>query len=252
MADESPESLQRDFFARQPLAESAFDVFDALPEVYCCIKDRHSRFVRVNSVFLDVKGIANEMEAIGLTDRDFHPPALAEAYIAEDSRVMSEGRPLRNRVWLMMHRGHEPHWYVSAKNPLRNTAGDVVGLINAMYRIEASDGLTGVYEELAPAVRHIEANYASSLTTASLAEMAGISPTHFNRRFRQLLNMSPARFVRQVRVHTVQKLLVTTNKDLAEIAAETGFADQSHMARRFRESTGMNPAAYRRRFRKQG
>ena len=40
-----------------------------------------------------------------------------------------------------------------------------------------------------------------------------------------------------------------TDRPLAEIAAATGFTDQSHFTRRFRQTTGLTPDAYRRRFR---
>jgi AraC-like DNA-binding protein len=40
--------------------------------------------------------------------------------------------------------------------------------------------------------------------------------------------------------------LEDTDKDLAEIANDLGFADQSHFIRHFRELTGVTPARYRR------
>ncbi len=85
-----------------------------------------------------------------------------------------------------------------------------------------------------------------------MATRAGLSPTHFNRRFRQLLRMTPVQYLRTVRVQAARRLLAETSLGLAQIAIDTGFTDQSHFTRRFRQTTGLTPAAYRRRFRAGG
>ena len=72
------------FFARAAGAASLVELFGSLPHTYFFAKDRQGRFVAVNHLFLDNHGLAGESDAIGRTDRDFHPPLLAEAYIAEN------------------------------------------------------------------------------------------------------------------------------------------------------------------------
>jgi transcriptional regulator GlxA family with amidase domain len=47
-------------------------------------------------------------------------------------------------------------------------------------------------------------------------------------------------------VQEAQRLLATTRLSLGEIAAATGFYDQSHFTKRFRKVTGITPSAYRR------
>jgi transcriptional regulator GlxA family with amidase domain len=63
-----------------------------------------------------------------------------------------------------------------------------------------------------------------------------------------LLRMSPSAYLRTVRVQASRRLLTTTSRTLAEIAAAVGFTDQSHFTKRFREVTGITPGEYRRRF----
>lgn len=244
----SPLSFQTAFFRQQPLAESVIALFDALPEVYFYAKDSQNRFVKVNSLFLENHGLEEESQALGKTDRDFHPPLLAEAYMEEDRRVMASRRSLSGQVWLVLHRRHVPRWYVSTKTPLFAPEGTVIGIAGAMYRIEDQAEMSRYFQELLPVVRHIEAEYAEPISMAEMARLAGISPTHFNRRFRQLLRMTPLEYLRKVRIQAAQRLLTTTSRGLAEIASETGFTDQSHFTRRFREVTGMTPAAFRKRF----
>jgi transcriptional regulator GlxA family with amidase domain len=51
-----------------------------------------------------------------------------------------------------------------------------------------------------------------------------------------------------LRVQQARRLLAISSKSVAEVAAATGFYDQSHFTKRFRSATGMTPRQYRRRF----
>lgn len=244
-----PAVFQRAFFAQCPQARSLIRLFDALPQTYFFAKDRDSRFVAVNHMFLDNHGLADESQVVGRSDRDFHPPVMAEAYIAEDRRVMQSRQPLPGQVWAVLHRRTTPRWYVCTKTPLFGPGDEVLGVAGAMYRIDDPQELAGYFHELLPVVRHVERHYASPVSMAEMASLAGLSTTHFNRRFRQVLRMTPTQYLRTVRVQHARGLLTGSDKSLAAIAALTGFTDQSHFTRRFRQATGITPDAYRRRFR---
>ncbi|MEM8954071.1 MAG: AraC family transcriptional regulator [Verrucomicrobiota bacterium] len=242
-------SFQRDFFGRNPNAVSVMGLFEYLPDVHFYSKDRESRFVKVNKAFLERHGVEREEEVLGKTDRDFHPPALAEAYIAEDRRVMEGKREIPNQVWLVPHRRGTPRWYVSSKAPLFGPGGEVIGIAGAMYPIARSQEQAAYFRELAPVMHFFEENFSEQISMEAMAELAGLSPTHFNRRFRAVLRMSPTEFLRSLRVQEAQRLLTMTEDSVGEIALAAGFYDQSHFTKRFRGTTGMTPLAYRKRFR---
>lgn len=223
-------------------------LFDALPNVAFYAKDTRSRYVRVNARFIAIHAAKNEADMLGRDDRAFHPPAMAEAYIAEDGRVMAARRAIPGQVWLVFHQGQLPHWYVSTKVPLLDCKGVVLGIAGAMYEIERPAEEQEYFQELTPVIRHIERNFADAVSMTEMTALAGLSSTHFNRRFQQLLRMTPTGYLRTVRVQAACHLLSTTRRPLADIAAGTGFSDQSHFTRRFRESTGLTPTAYRQRF----
>jgi AraC-like DNA-binding protein len=250
MAWESPfDPFQADFLAQLPLAEQVMRLFDSLPTVTFYAKDLNSRFIKVNRAFLENHGLREESEVLGRTDRDLSPPAMAEAYIEEDRRVMSSGKPVESQVWMVYRERKLPRWYVSSKTPLFNPAGKVVGLAGAMYPIDRPNEMAAYMHELFPVVQHIEEHFAQSISMAEMAGLAGLSSTHFNRRFRQLLRMTPMQYLRTVRVQAARRLLIDTTWDLAAIAVDTGFTDQSHFTRLFRQTIGLTPAAYRRRLR---
>ena len=242
-------ALQARFIERNPLAWSVLDLFDALPSVAFYAKDVESRFIRMNGLFLEIHGCSSDDQLLGKNDRDVSPPVMAEAYIDEDKRVMTSRRALPGQVWLVYHPREQPHWYVSSKTPMFDAAGDVIGIAGAMYPIDQPDELARHTRELLPVVRHIERHYTEPVSMAQMARLAGLSATHFNRRFRQTLRMTPLEYLRTVRVQAARRLLAQSTASLAEIAVDTGFTDQSHFTRRFREATGMTPQAYRQRFR---
>lgn len=245
----SPEKFQSDFFRRCPSAETVMTLFDSLPNVAFYAKDTQSRYVRVNAPWVATHGVQTEAEMLGRDDRDFHPPALAEAYIAEDRRVMAARKPIPSQVWLVFHLRRLPHWYVSTKVPLLDLRGNVLGIAGAMYVIEQPVEQQRHFQELFPVIRHIEQRFADPIAMSEMAALAGLSSTHFNRRFQQLLRMTPTAYLRTVRIQAARRLLSTTSRALADLAHGTGFTDQSHFTRCFRESTGLTPADYRGRFR---
>lgn len=245
-------AFQREIITRQPAAASLIALYDTLPGVAFYAKDTRSRFVRANALALNTLGRRIEAEVLGLTDHDFHPPALAAAYIAEDQRVMATRRGITGQVWLVYHQQRQPVWYVSSKVPLMNERGKVIGLAGAMYPIEQPEEADRHFRELTPVIRHIETHYAEPVSMAGMARLAGISATHFNRRFQQLLRTSPTSYLLTVRVQAARRALSETRRTMAEIAADIGFCDQSHFTRHFRRHTGLTPAAYRKRYQSQG
>lgn len=83
-----PYRSQRLFFEKLASSLSLAPLFEYLPEVYLYVKDRRSRFVKVNEALWRLRGCESEAEMLGLCDLDIHPKHLAEQYIAEDRRVM--------------------------------------------------------------------------------------------------------------------------------------------------------------------
>jgi len=92
---------------------------------------------------------------------------------------------------------------------------------------------------------HIESNLESTLDLATLAAIAGVSPSHFSRCFRNTTGVTPHAYVMQQRLKTAELLIASTPLCLTEIAMRTGFADHSHFTRRFNRRTGVTPRAFR-------
>lgn len=88
-----------------------------------------------------------------------------------------------------------------------------------------------------------ETSEATDLT--HLAAYCEMTPSAFTHAFRSEFGCTPSSLKRRRRLETVLFLLRTSNSSLSQIAAKTGFADQSHLTREFRRLTGVTPGRYR-------
>lgn len=249
MASRDDPTFANDFDRRFPQARGVMDLFAYLPSVYFYAKDHAHRYVGVNPpVLRDVFGLRDASELLGRTDAEFQPPTLAEAYHDEDRRVMNGGHTIANEVWLVPHVRGTPRWYKSTKTPLRNDHGRVIGLAGVMYPITTPEDQSLSFQELSPVMRYLDQHFTQAISMQAMADLVGLSTTHFNQRFRELLRMSPTQYVLARRIEYVRQLLVETDHSVAEIGAMAGFYDQSHFAKKFRQVTGLTPTGYRKKF----
>ena len=242
--------FQAEFFRKKPAAESVWQLFSQLPNAYLYVKDAESRFVHVNQRVLSIYDLQDEADVLGKTDKHFHPHALAEAYLAEDRRVITQKSPSLGQLWLVPHIRGTPQWFVSSKVPLFDPAGKVIGLAGVMFRVERPLEEERYFGRLKPALDYFEANYFRRISMAEAAAQCQMPATTFNRQFRLLLRMSPTEYLLAWRVEAARRKLVETRDSLSQIAADCGFADQSHFTKRFRRITGTTPREFRTQFAK--
>ena len=76
---------------------------------------------------------------------------------------------------------------------------------------------------------HILAHLHEPIEVTTLAGIAGRSPFHFTRVFSRTVGMTPHRYVVHLRLRRALDMARAGHAGLAEIAAATGFADQSHL-----------------------
>jgi AraC-like DNA-binding protein len=96
---------------------------------------------------------------------------------------------------------------------------------------------------LAPVRRHLEAHLGELIPTAALAEMIGLTESHFIRAFHLLFGLPPHAYHLRLRLALAVELL-SSGVSVATVANECGFADQSHLSRKFKKVYGVTPAAW--------
>ena len=112
-------------------------LIDNLPD-YIFIKDPQSRFVMINRAQADLLGVRSPEEAVGKTDQDFLPAALAAQYRTDEECVVRSGEPLLHHEERGPSRDDdEPEWHLTTKVPLRDSRGGIVGVVGISRNITA-------------------------------------------------------------------------------------------------------------------
>jgi AraC family transcriptional regulator len=98
-----------------------------------------------------------------------------------------------------------------------------------------------------PQVREIlHDRYRENVSLTELAHEVHVHPVHLARTFRRHYQCCVGDFIRKLRVEAACRELLESDATIAEIAARTGFTDQSHLSRILKRYAGMSPGAFRR------
>ena len=103
-------------------------VIDNLPDsVY--VKDVRARKMLANRVDLDFMGADTEASVLGKTDLETYPTEVAEPLLVDDRHVLETGEPVRDREEIVTDGTGRKRWLLTSKFPLRDQAGEIVGLV---------------------------------------------------------------------------------------------------------------------------
>ncbi len=78
-----------------------------------------------------------------------------------------------------------------------------------------------------------------------LAELAGVTPQHLCRVFKDSMNMRPNEYLTQRRLQEAKRLLQRNELSVSEIAARSGFSDAGYFSTVFRKHEGVSPIEYK-------
>lgn len=118
------------------------------------------------------------------------------------------------------------------------------------YRIEnaAELSLTGTKDtEVLQAAKYIYQNFSSPLSLNEVAAVAGLSPTYFSKKFKQITGIGFKEYVNFVRMKNATMELLSTDHSITEIALNNGFTDGNYFKDSFKKIHGCSPREFRKR-----
>jgi len=107
---------------------------DSMPAVIFA-KDIDGRKILANTGDQYSMGVHSEAEVLGKTDFEIYPPEKAARFMEEDRRVLEQGETLESETSYVDGLTGVRRWLSGSKRPLRNQAGQIIGLIGSFYDI---------------------------------------------------------------------------------------------------------------------
>jgi AraC-like DNA-binding protein len=98
---------------------------------------------------------------------------------------------------------------------------------------------------LAPAMKAIHAAPERKWTVVDLAVEAAVSRSLLDERFREILGLSPIRYVNEWRMRIAQDLLASTEATVSAIARRVGYESEEAFSRAFKRALGRSPSLWR-------
>ena len=238
--------MRREFLKKAgPSMELLFQLMDALPMVGFTVKNEDGRIMHLNRGNLDYCGWQDLDDVLGYHPNELYPPDQAAVYVERDKHVFETGEPIEHRVYGFVA-DRSTNLNDVTIYPVYGLDGKRIGAATVYFRAEKTHRAANWYDPIRRAIVYLNEHYSENVTVEKLANIAHYSVAQFRKRFVELTQMSPSRYIAQVRVNVARNLLSTTDRRIVDIATDVGFFDHSHFIRTFRSLTGQTPDRYRR------
>ncbi len=95
------------------------------------------------------------------------------------------------------------------------------------------------------ALFYVEQNIDKKITLEDLAEFVGYSVYHFSRLFKREVGLPPYEYIIRFRLDLAKHFLITTQKNVKDIAKECGYQNEINFYNIFKKNVGMSPKQFR-------
>ena len=125
------------------------------------MKNKDLEFILNNKAHLKLLGVSDQQQTIGKTDFDFFPKELLEKekILSDEQKIIKTGKPLLNHEReIFLKSGLGKRWVSDSKVPLKDSEGNIIGLVGVarditekkllerkIKNLSFHDDLTGLY-----------------------------------------------------------------------------------------------------------
>ncbi len=105
----------------------------------------------------------------------------------------------------------------------------------------------GAVSRFLPVLSYINENYKGKIALSDLATIMNVSPMYFSNLFKSAFNISPRQYILNKRLTESQRLLLSTELSVKEIAYEVGFENENYFSEFFSSKVGVSARHFRNR-----
>jgi two-component system response regulator YesN len=95
---------------------------------------------------------------------------------------------------------------------------------------------------------YLQKNFAHKISARDVARVAGLSTSRALHLFKEVTHQSLSGYIQKLRIDYGKHLLLNSDLDIANVAVEAGFFDQSHFSKAFKKAARIPPARFRRKY----
>jgi len=95
-------------------------------------------------------------------------------------------------------------------------------------------------------ILNMRARFGEPISLHDMADVACLSPFHFDRVFHETTGIAPSQFLAALRLEAAKRLLLTTSLSVTDVCFEVGYNSLGTFTRRFTQLVGLSPRSLRR------
>lgn len=111
-------------------------------------------------------------------------------------------------------------------------------------KLMASNSLNSENEIIRRAQQYISAHIREKLSVPHVARMVDVSPSYMTALFHKNLQISPAEYIRRMKIQESKQLIREGNMNFTEIAEALHYSTVHHFSRQFKDKFGITPSEY--------
>ena len=94
-------------------------------------------------------------------------------------------------------------------------------------------------------INYINEYFNKKIPITYLASLENMCMTTYNKYFKQIMGISPTKYIIELRMNSAKELLEFTDLSIKEVAITCGYDDLNFFSKTFKTSVGMTPSDYR-------
>ncbi len=103
-------------------------------------------------------------------------------------------------------------------------------------------------ERLQNVFEYIENNYQNDITSLEMSKICNLSYSYFSRAFKRIMRKSFKEYMNYFRITKAEKLLISSNLNITEIAQAVGFSTSSYFIEQFKKFNSISPKQFRKKY----
>ena len=196
----------------------------------------------------------------------FAPDTLPESLLAKNQFASIQKMFLRaqNGLAFPLHTIIRVYSLIDTLSAQQQGFRQVLQILEILYELSLSQeaytlSSSGAFAQITPTTdsrriarveEYIRTHFEEDIHLATLAEIAGMTPTAFSRFFSVRAGRSLTDYIIDIRLGVAARQLIDSTKTVAEISFECGFNSLANFNRIFKKKKGVTPSEFREMYRK--